>query len=229
MVSAPIVRISRPVRPLCCAEASSSTPTSRPGFGRSPYRWPPIETRPVLAGVRPTMMRIVVDLPAPFGPRKPVTRPGRATNDTSSTAVWPPYVLVTPSTVIMRRVSSAATRPHIGPRDRAPRPKEGVGRDSGICSAASAARRVRRVQRPDPGSVQPATDLAGAAVAHHARRSRSAACCGRFSAPGPVGAGPVAVLARPVLRPGGPGADLLPATLAVRGRGAHQRPGLRSP
>jgi hypothetical protein len=30
------VRISLPVRPPCCAEASSSTPTSRPGLGRSP-------------------------------------------------------------------------------------------------------------------------------------------------------------------------------------------------
>ena len=51
-------------------------------------------------------MRIVVDLPAPLGPRKPVTRPGLATNDTSSTATWPPYVFDTPSTVIMQRVSA---------------------------------------------------------------------------------------------------------------------------
>jgi hypothetical protein len=33
------------------------------------------------------MIRIVVDLPAPFGPRKPVTRPGSAVNETRSTAV----------------------------------------------------------------------------------------------------------------------------------------------
>lgn len=42
---------------------------------------------PELAGVNPTMTRIVVDLPAPLGPRKPVTRPGEAVNETSSTAV----------------------------------------------------------------------------------------------------------------------------------------------
>jgi hypothetical protein len=31
-------------------------------------------------------MRIVVDLPAPFGPRKPVTRPGCTAKSTESTA-----------------------------------------------------------------------------------------------------------------------------------------------
>jgi hypothetical protein len=46
---------------------------------------------------------MVVDLPAPFGPRKPVTRPGRAVKETSSTAVNPPYFLVKDSTVIMTR------------------------------------------------------------------------------------------------------------------------------
>ena len=35
---------------------------------------------------RPTIMRIVVDLPAPLGPRKPVTRPGRTWKLRSSTA-----------------------------------------------------------------------------------------------------------------------------------------------
>ena len=42
---------------------------------------------PVVGGVSPTMMRMVVDLPAPLGPRKPVTRPGAAVKVTSSTAV----------------------------------------------------------------------------------------------------------------------------------------------
>jgi hypothetical protein len=48
------------------------------------------------------MIRIVVDFPAPLGPRKPVTRPGAAVKLTSSTAVKSPYFLVTLSTVIMR-------------------------------------------------------------------------------------------------------------------------------
>jgi hypothetical protein len=37
---------------------------------------------------------MVVDLPAPFGPRKPVTRPGPTTKETSSTAVVLRYRLV---------------------------------------------------------------------------------------------------------------------------------------
>jgi hypothetical protein len=40
--------------------------------------------------VRPQIIRIVVDLPAPFGPRKPVTVPGSQRNDTSFTATWLP-------------------------------------------------------------------------------------------------------------------------------------------
>ena len=39
-------------------------------------------------------MRIVVDFPAPFGPRKPVTVPGRTVNVRSETAVVGPYRLV---------------------------------------------------------------------------------------------------------------------------------------
>ena len=40
MVRCATVRISRPVRPACCAEASRRTPTSRPGLGRSANRRP---------------------------------------------------------------------------------------------------------------------------------------------------------------------------------------------
>ena len=54
--------------------------------------------RPELGRVSPTMMRMVVDLPAPLGPRKPVTRPVAAVKETSSTAVKPPYCLVRCST-----------------------------------------------------------------------------------------------------------------------------------
>ena len=35
-------------------------------------------------------MRIVVDLPAPLGPRNPVTMPGRTVKLSPSTAVWCP-------------------------------------------------------------------------------------------------------------------------------------------
>ena len=46
------------------------------------------------------MTRIVVDLPAPFGPRKPADPARLAVKVTSSTAVNAPYLLVTFSMVI---------------------------------------------------------------------------------------------------------------------------------
>ena len=45
---------------------------------------------PAVGRVSPQIMRIVVDLPAPLGPRKPVTVPGSHRNDTSATAVCSP-------------------------------------------------------------------------------------------------------------------------------------------
>ena len=58
-------------------------------------------TSPEVGGVSPTITRMVVDLPAPLGPRKPVTRPGLAVKVTSSTAVKRPYLFVRDSIVIM--------------------------------------------------------------------------------------------------------------------------------
>ena len=46
--------------------------------------------------MNPASIRIVVDLPAPLGPRKPRTSPRRTENDTLSTAVKPPKRLVKP-------------------------------------------------------------------------------------------------------------------------------------
>ena len=63
MVRAATSRVSRPVRPACCAEASRRTPTSRPGLGRSAYLRPRTVAEPDVGGVRPTMTRMVVDLP----------------------------------------------------------------------------------------------------------------------------------------------------------------------
>jgi hypothetical protein len=61
--------------------------------------------------VRPTIIRIEVDLPAPFGPRKPVTRPGRAVKVTSSTTVRPPYFLERDSILIIGRLLTMC--PHL--------------------------------------------------------------------------------------------------------------------
>src|SRR6478752_425501 len=48
------------------------------------------------------IIRIVVDLPAPFGPRNPVTTPGRTVKLRRSTATFDPYRLVRPCSSIMR-------------------------------------------------------------------------------------------------------------------------------
>lgn len=55
--------------------------------------------------------RIVVVLPAPFGPRKPVTVPGRSENVSSSTATRSPKRLVSELAVTTgsRALASAAT------------------------------------------------------------------------------------------------------------------------
>ena len=87
IVLAPMVSTSRPVRPACWADASSSTPTWRPGFGMSWKCSPPIVTSPAVGEVSPTMTRMVVVFPAPLGPRKPVTVPGLHTKLMSSTAM----------------------------------------------------------------------------------------------------------------------------------------------
>src|SRR5579885_3020790 len=52
-------------------------------------------TRPEVGASRPTIIRMVVDLPAPLGPRKPVTSPARTSKLRPSTATVDPYRLVT--------------------------------------------------------------------------------------------------------------------------------------
>src|SRR5579859_7440913 len=59
------------------------------------------------------MHRMVVVLPAPFGPRNPVTRPGSMLKLRSSTAVLSPYRLVRPCTSIMKTLSLVC-EPHSG-------------------------------------------------------------------------------------------------------------------
>jgi hypothetical protein len=76
-------------------------PTSRSGQRSCWYARPPTVARPPSAASSPMMTRIVVDLPAPFGPRKPVTWPGRTSKLSRSTAVVRPYRLVRPWTAII--------------------------------------------------------------------------------------------------------------------------------
>jgi hypothetical protein len=44
-------------------------------------------TDPLVGSSRPRIIRMVVDFPAPFGPRNPVTVPGWTVNVRSETAV----------------------------------------------------------------------------------------------------------------------------------------------
>src|SRR5215467_12139088 len=81
-------------RPPCTALASSSAPTSRIGAASSLKGRPFTVTFPPLGRSRPRISRIVVVLPAPFGPRNPVIFPGSTVNDRLSTAIVSPYRLV---------------------------------------------------------------------------------------------------------------------------------------
>src|SRR4051812_38898079 len=58
---------------------------------------------------RPSINRIVVDLPAPFGPRKPVTLSGSTSKDRSSTPDFPAYTFPSPcaSITVMSLILSA--------------------------------------------------------------------------------------------------------------------------
>ena len=54
---------------------------------------------PEVGGMKPVTMRIVVDLPAPFGPRKPSTSPRSTENDRSFTAIFGRYGLTGDTTL----------------------------------------------------------------------------------------------------------------------------------
>ena len=71
--------------------------------GRVATGTPQRNAAPLSACVSPARMRIVVDLPAPFGPRNPTISPGRTLNETSATARCAPNVL------FRRRTSIAGT------------------------------------------------------------------------------------------------------------------------
>src|SRR5208282_3618793 len=70
---------------------------------------------PASGSSSPRMHRIVVVLPAPFGPRKPVTWPGSMPNVSSSTAVFSPYRFVSPRTSIIKMVLSLVTSAQFWP------------------------------------------------------------------------------------------------------------------
>ncbi len=64
---------------------------------------------PEVGVTKPASIRMVVDFPAPFGPRKPSTSPLLTVNETWSTAVKPPNRFVKPSISMNAAPSLVAT------------------------------------------------------------------------------------------------------------------------
>src|SRR6478752_1567419 len=89
-------------------------PTSCSGAACARGARPLTVTEPQVGSSRPRIMRIVVDFPAPFGPRKPVTVPGRTLNVRSETAVVGPYRLVSSWISIMTTTVPNGRLPVIG-------------------------------------------------------------------------------------------------------------------
>src|SRR5689334_20138560 len=90
-------------------------------IGSAPMSWPQMTAVPALGARKPVIIFIVVDLPAPFGPRKPSTSPFGTVNETSSTAMSGPKYLT------RCRISNIPARPAVTAclclvlPDRAPR------------------------------------------------------------------------------------------------------------
>src|SRR6266508_2000498 len=70
-------------------------------IGCSSTSSPHTETRPSLGGMKPVIMRMVVDLPAPLGPRNPRTSPLPTSKEIPSTARFGPNDLLRFSTLII--------------------------------------------------------------------------------------------------------------------------------
>src|SRR6266446_5152364 len=82
------------------------------GFSRTSR--PHTETAPALEGMKPVIMRMVVDLPAPLGPRNPSTSPLPTSKETPSTASFGPKDLLRFSTLITAPLQNTYTdRPRL--------------------------------------------------------------------------------------------------------------------
>ncbi|GIE78746.1 hypothetical protein Aph02nite_46960 [Actinoplanes philippinensis] len=91
----------RAVRLGWSAPASSSDPRWHSGRRNDRYGRPPTSAAPASGRSSPRITRMVVDLPAPFGPMNPVTCPARTANDIPSSACADPKRLRTRSTTIV--------------------------------------------------------------------------------------------------------------------------------
>ena len=102
-VAATVSRSSKRSSP---GEYPTRARTARPRNGSSPKR----RTVPDVGFESPSIIRIVVLLPAPFGPRKPSTVPGKRSSSRSCTAVKLPNLLVSLSQWMIGGVVMAAPR-----------------------------------------------------------------------------------------------------------------------
>ena len=59
-------------------------------IGFSSMSKPPTEIWPEVGGINPVIIRMVVDLPAPLGPRNPSTSPFSTVKETPFTATFGP-------------------------------------------------------------------------------------------------------------------------------------------
>ena len=71
---------------------------------------PKIRSSPEVTGLTDAIIRIVLDLPAPLGPRKPNASPLRTSTSMPFTASSSPKDLRSPRAEIMDSVTSADTR-----------------------------------------------------------------------------------------------------------------------
>ena len=75
--------------------------------------WPSTLAVPLSGGKKQLSIFIVVDLPAPFGPRKPSTSPLATANETPSTATIGPKALRSPFASIISRVPVLFSRQRV--------------------------------------------------------------------------------------------------------------------
>ena len=105
---------------------------------------------PSVTGETQPTMRIVDDLPAPFGPRKPKASPRRTSTSMPSTAVKSPNRLVSPRA--RSRMSSPTGRTLVAARGQAPSVSGGLSRpcrrSSGTSIASHSANQTSRGGSP---------------------------------------------------------------------------------
>lgn len=106
--------------------------TERTPWGSARRSNPPISASPASGVSKVDTTRMVVVLPAPFGPKSSVITPGGASNDRPSSTRWSPSVFSMPRSLITRPNSTRDSRSPAG--GQSPRSR----RKRSTCSMSSA-------------------------------------------------------------------------------------------